>query len=115
MRHLDVAGGTGDVSFRIYEHLRRASASTAAPAPATIVVSDINPAMLQVGRKRAEERGYRSVVEGFEGGEGEEDAGPRLAWVEGNAEVRETSHFVGLFLMIESIDRCVFHDLEEGV
>ncbi len=44
-RHLDVAGGTGDVAFRVAE----------AGGPATqVTVADINAAMLQVGRERAE-------------------------------------------------------------
>jgi demethylmenaquinone methyltransferase/2-methoxy-6-polyprenyl-1,4-benzoquinol methylase len=46
-RHLDVAGGTGDVAFRI--------AGRAAPG-AKIVVLDINKEMLDVGRERARER-----------------------------------------------------------
>ena len=45
---LDVAGGTGDVAFRIAE----------AGGPETgIIVCDINPDMLEVGRARAQERG----------------------------------------------------------
>lgn len=44
-RHLDVAGGTGDVAFRVAE----------AGGPDThVTVADINGAMLQVGRERAE-------------------------------------------------------------
>src|SRR3954447_16599759 len=39
---LDVAGGTGDVAFRM------------ARRGAHVTVSDINPDMLEVGRKRAE-------------------------------------------------------------
>ena len=57
---LDVAGGTGDIAFRIAE---------AAPA-AEITVLDINPNMLDVGRARAEKRGFAD----------------RLDFVEGNAE-----------------------------
>lgn len=60
--HLDVAGGTGDVAFRVLE----------AGGPETrVTVADINPDMLAVGRERALSR--------F----GEE---PRLAFVEANAE-----------------------------
>ncbi len=59
--YLDVAGGTGDIAFR----LRKAT------SPKTsITVSDINESMLSVGRDRALDRGY---IEGFE-------------WVTGNAE-----------------------------
>jgi demethylmenaquinone methyltransferase/2-methoxy-6-polyprenyl-1,4-benzoquinol methylase len=55
---LDMAGGTGDVAFRL------------ARAGAAVTVADINPEMLAVGRERAERRG----VEG-------------LAWAEENAEL----------------------------
>jgi demethylmenaquinone methyltransferase / 2-methoxy-6-polyprenyl-1,4-benzoquinol methylase len=57
---LDVAGGTGDVAFRL----------RAAGGPATsVTVLDINPDMLEVGRARAVSRGLAGV-----------------AFVEGNAE-----------------------------
>jgi demethylmenaquinone methyltransferase/2-methoxy-6-polyprenyl-1,4-benzoquinol methylase len=42
---LDLAGGTGDIAFRI------------ARSGATVTVADINPAMLEVGRSRAARRG----------------------------------------------------------
>ncbi len=46
-RHLDVAGGTGDVAFRVAD----------AGGPGTqVTVLDINPAMLAVGRDRAAAR-----------------------------------------------------------
>ncbi|MDB5669376.1 MAG: class SAM-dependent methyltransferase [Alphaproteobacteria bacterium] len=54
---LDMAGGTGDIAFRL------------AQAGAQVTVADINPAMLEVGRERAERR----HVEG-------------LGWSEQNAE-----------------------------
>lgn len=54
MVYLDVAGGTGDIAFRIAEALRR---HDGAPVPAEIVVSDINPSMLRVGEQRAVQRG----------------------------------------------------------
>lgn len=48
-RVLDVAGGTGDIAFRIAD----------AAGPGTdITVCDINPAMLGVGRRRARENGH---------------------------------------------------------
>ena len=65
-RGLDVAGGTGDIAFRLFE----ASGSTA-----HVTVSDINASMLQVGRERAERRGLAAA----EGGAG-------LDFVEANAE-----------------------------
>jgi demethylmenaquinone methyltransferase/2-methoxy-6-polyprenyl-1,4-benzoquinol methylase len=55
---LDMAGGTGDIAFRL------------AKAGARVTVADINPAMLEVGRERAAKRG----VEG-------------LVWAEENAEM----------------------------
>lgn len=54
---LDMAGGTGDIAFRL------------AKRGAAVTVSDINPDMLAVGRDRADQRG----IEG-------------LAWSEQNAE-----------------------------
>lgn len=57
---LDLAGGTGDIAFRM------------ARSGADIVVSDINPEMLAVGRQRAARRGL-----------------DRLRWVEANAETLE--------------------------
>src|SRR5215475_3207494 len=45
---LDLAGGTGDVAFRV---------ASAGGAGTRVTVADINPDMLAVGRARAEERG----------------------------------------------------------
>ena len=59
-RHLDVAGGTGDVAFRVLD--------VAGPLARTVVL-DINGAMLAVGRERATAP-HRD----------------RIDWVEGNAE-----------------------------
>lgn len=51
-RHLDVAGGTGDVAFRIVR----------AGGPLThVTVLDINGDMLRVGRARAEKRGLSGL------------------------------------------------------
>ena len=59
--HLDVAGGTGDVAFRVAE----------AGGPLTAVTAlDVNPDMLRVGRERAAKRKARE----------------RVTFVEGNAE-----------------------------
>jgi demethylmenaquinone methyltransferase / 2-methoxy-6-polyprenyl-1,4-benzoquinol methylase len=60
-RALDVAGGTGDIAFRIYEASHR---------QAEVTVLDINGAMLEVGRERAQKRGF----------------GDALSFVEANAE-----------------------------
>jgi demethylmenaquinone methyltransferase / 2-methoxy-6-polyprenyl-1,4-benzoquinol methylase len=63
---LDLAGGTGDVAFRIAK----------AGGPGThITVCDINPDMLAVGRERASQRGLDGVVT-FEQGNAEELAYP---------------------------------------
>lgn len=56
---LDVAGGTGDISFLMY-----------ADSGADITVSDINPEMLKVGQARAADRGLIG----------------KLKWAEVNAE-----------------------------
>jgi len=62
-RAVDVAGGTGDVAFRLHAALGRAGGGE-------VVVCDINPAMLTLGRDRALDRG---IVAG-------------MAWVVGDAE-----------------------------
>jgi demethylmenaquinone methyltransferase / 2-methoxy-6-polyprenyl-1,4-benzoquinol methylase len=59
--HIDVAGGTGDVAFRVAK----------AGGPMTeVTVVDVNPDMLRVGEKRAARRAFSN----------------RLTFVEGNAE-----------------------------
>lgn len=61
LRYLDVAGGTGDIAFRIVDALdaaasaRQSSGGGAVPGSA-VTVSDINPSMLAVGRRRYEAR-----------------------------------------------------------
>lgn len=57
---LDVAGGTGDIAFRIHE--RQPSAH--------VTICDLTPAMLEVGRDRAIDKGILSGLD----------------WVSGNAE-----------------------------
>ncbi|MDB5681928.1 MAG: ubiE [Sphingomonas bacterium] len=47
---LDMAGGTGDIAFRL------------AKSGASVTVADINPAMLQVGIERAAKRGIGDLV-----------------------------------------------------
>ncbi|CDY47934.1 BnaA02g08220D [Brassica napus] len=65
MKHLDVAGGTGDVAFRIFDAVnsvkRRAlrKVDEASLEETQIYVCDINPNMLNVGKQRAAERGLR--------------------------------------------------------
>lgn len=53
---LDVAGGTGDISFKILEKARKDQPY--GPLSVDITVSDINPDMLSVGKKRALELNY---------------------------------------------------------
>mmetsp|Transcript_41016 Transcript_41016/g.30166 ORF Transcript_41016/g.30166 Transcript_41016/m.30166 type:complete len:205 (+) Transcript_41016:178-792(+) len=55
LRILDVAGGTGDISFRILEKAKKDSLESGLSVD--ITVSDINPKMLEVGKKRAVEAG----------------------------------------------------------
>jgi demethylmenaquinone methyltransferase/2-methoxy-6-polyprenyl-1,4-benzoquinol methylase len=55
---LDVAGGTGDIAFRVVE---------AGGAGTHVTVVDINHAMLDVGRERATERGLDYAVTFVEG------------------------------------------------
>jgi len=52
---LDMAGGTGDIAFRL------AQGRNGAPG-AAITVADINPAMLEVGIERAAKRGIDGLV-----------------------------------------------------
>jgi demethylmenaquinone methyltransferase / 2-methoxy-6-polyprenyl-1,4-benzoquinol methylase len=47
---LDMAGGTGDIAFRL------------AASGANVTVADINPAMLEVGMERAAEKGLTSLI-----------------------------------------------------
>ena len=54
---LDMAGGTGDIAFRL------------AKSGAAVTVADINPQMLEVGMERAQKRGIDGLV-----------------WIEANAE-----------------------------
>ena len=49
---LDVAGGTGDIAFRLAASM--AGSWEAPPTPPTLIVSDINPSMLGVGKARWE-------------------------------------------------------------
>jgi len=54
LKILDVAGGTGDISFKI---LNKARQDSIGKLSVDITVSDINPDMLEVGKKRAVEQG----------------------------------------------------------
>jgi len=64
-RLLDVAGGTGDIAFRIVKRLMEKGGERP-----DVTICDINPAMLEVGRDRAVDRG---LLQG-------------LTWTTGDAE-----------------------------
>ena len=53
---LDVAGGTGDIAFRILEKAKKQTVS------AEIEISDINTEMLEVGKQRAIDRNFFSKL-----------------------------------------------------
>jgi demethylmenaquinone methyltransferase/2-methoxy-6-polyprenyl-1,4-benzoquinol methylase len=53
IEHLDVAGGTGDVAFRLLDRLR---------GEARVTLVDINLSMLAVGRDRALDRGWLGEI-----------------------------------------------------
>jgi 2-methoxy-6-polyprenyl-1,4-benzoquinol methylase len=69
LKIIDVAGGTGDISFRILDKAKKDSPGCKTlhfysmiqylflELPVDILVSDINGDMLEVGKKRAVERG----------------------------------------------------------
>lgn len=63
---LDVAGGTGDIAFRVLKYLKN---NPTPSFPGKITVCDINKSMLKVGEERAVKAGYLNVE-----------------WIEGNAE-----------------------------
>ncbi len=65
---LDVAGGTGDIAFRMLDHATLINNDHAT----CVIVSDINPAMLAEGKKRSLETPYAGTE--------------RLSWLEANAE-----------------------------
>ncbi|XP_063628410.1 2-methoxy-6-polyprenyl-1,4-benzoquinol methylase, mitochondrial isoform X2 [Cydia splendana] len=71
---LDVAGGTGDITFRYINYLKNLG-----PAPegrrSAVTVCDINQAMLDVGKLRAQKLGYTA-----------ESCGVDIDWVCGDAE-----------------------------
>lgn len=76
-RHLDVAGGTGDVAFRSIKSLEQAyggmKGEGGGDTERQVVVCDINPEMLAVGASRAE-------------GAIGSDLASHVGFVEGNAE-----------------------------
>ena len=67
---LDVAGGTGDIAFRLLDHATTINHDTRT----TVTIADINPSMLAEGQKRA-----ASQYPHFQAAE-------RLSFIEANAE-----------------------------
>ena len=72
IRLIDLAGGTGDIAFRVMERLRARAKGQAAPSritakseasPSRILVVDANRSMLEVGRDRAIDRGILSGID----------------------------------------------------
>ncbi|MDH3663110.1 MAG: class I SAM-dependent methyltransferase [Alphaproteobacteria bacterium] len=72
MRMVDVAGGTGDIAFRVLDRLKGREGPPASredppvsreDPPVSITVADINPAMLAVGRDRAIDRNLLSGID----------------------------------------------------
>ncbi len=93
MSVLDVAGGTGDVAFRIVESMMAQSSESkrSGDLPA-VVVCDINAAMLRVGIRRALDRGMRCeyISEDLRDATTDQSSDMPLAvsvgWCVGNAE-----------------------------
>src|SRR5215831_5997179 len=73
---LDLAGGTGDIAFRVVEAGGLATRAT---------VLDVNAAMLEVGQARAEKRGLAEQV----------------SFIEANAEALRVLRLGGRFLCLE--------------
>ena len=72
---LDIAGGTGDIAFRLLDHATLINNDKASKC----IVSDINPQMLAEGKKRSLETPYAT------------NSSDRLEWLEANAEHLEDS------------------------
>ncbi|PQE21460.1 ubiquinone biosynthesis methyltransferase coq5 protein [Rutstroemia sp. NJR-2017a BBW] len=69
---LDIAGGTGDIAFRLLDHATNINHSPSS----SITISDINPSMLSEGRKRSLSTPYAHS--------------PRLSFLLANAESLST-------------------------
>ncbi|CAH0595017.1 unnamed protein product [Chrysodeixis includens] len=70
---LDMAGGTGDITFRYIKYLQNLPASQGARS--SVTVCDINQAMLDVGKQRALKLGFTPELCGVD-----------ISWVCGDAE-----------------------------
>jgi len=69
---LDIAGGTGDIAFRLLNH----ASTINNDHTSRVIISDINPQMLSEGRKRSLQTAYANS--------------DRISWLEANAEKLET-------------------------
>ncbi len=69
---LDIAGGTGDIAFRLLDH----ASAINNDRNSRVIVSDINPQMLSEGRKRSLQTAYANS--------------DRISWLEANAEKLHT-------------------------
>ena len=77
LRILDVAGGTGDIAFRMIDTMQCEERSKSSGEDCvSVTVCDINTEMLRVGQKRARERYGSSLI----------DDTKALSFVEGNAQ-----------------------------
>lgn len=70
-RLLDVAGGTGDITFKFIDRLLTKQLSSP-KAECEVTVCDFNANMLQVGQQRSDQLGYSNRA--------------RIEWVEGDAQ-----------------------------
>jgi ubiquinone/menaquinone biosynthesis C-methylase UbiE len=90
---LDVAGGTGDIAFRIVDSMRRGFARPAARPK--VIVCDINESMLAVGEERARKLGYSArpaagagpSLSSSSSSRAPPSDDPELVWMQGDAEV----------------------------
>lgn len=77
LRILDVAGGTGDISFRFVDAAGCAERSkSSGEDPISVTVCDINTEMLRVGEQRARDKYGSSII----------DNSRALTFVQGNAQ-----------------------------
>lgn len=75
LRLLDVAGGTGDIAFRLIGKLERLGAFKEQEGAVTLDVADMNQDMLDVGEARVKEQTWAS-----------EEVASRICWTQANAQ-----------------------------
>jgi 2-methoxy-6-polyprenyl-1,4-benzoquinol methylase len=91
MKIIDVAGGTGDIAFRIYNKADHFAKQNYTTNPIDLTVVDINPNMLEVGKQRADTMNIKDIK-----------------WVECNAERLDflESNSVDLYTIAFGIRNC---------